>query len=153
MPKYYVESGWVRMVLDARNPEQAAVKAFQRCRERQAEIYAEVPSGTIRDAEAVEWQLADEIRVNETGFRGTDGETFDTFEIAAVQLGYTFARALSDRGPRDTAEKPTILAIQSSPDGRRSRPGTSATIVWSQGIPVRTSRAKRTMPSLSPAAT
>ena len=98
MPKYYVESGWVRIVLDARNAEQAAVKAFQRCRERQAEIYAEAPSGTLRDAEAVEWQLADEIRVNETGFRGTSGETFDTFEIAAIGLGYTFAWALSEPG-------------------------------------------------------
>ena len=86
------------MVLDARDPEQAAVKAFQRCRERQAEIYAEAPAGTIRDAEAVEWQLADEIRVNETGFRGTDVETFDTFEIVGIHLGYTFARALSEAG-------------------------------------------------------
>jgi hypothetical protein len=94
MPKYYVESGWVRLVLDARNAERAAVKAFQRCRERQAEIYAEAPAGTIRDAEAVEWQLADEIRVNETGFRGTDGETFDTFEIAAIELGYRFGPEL-----------------------------------------------------------
>ena len=98
MPKYYVESGWVRLVLDARNAEQAAVKAFQRCRERQAEIYAEPPSGIIRDAEAVEWQLAAEIQVNETGFRGTDGETFDTFEIAAIGLGYDFGRRLSGSG-------------------------------------------------------
>ena len=71
MPKYYVESGWVRMVLDARNPEQAAVKAFSRCRERQAKIYAEAAAGIIRDAEAVEWELADEMQVSETGFRGT----------------------------------------------------------------------------------
>jgi hypothetical protein len=98
MPKYYVESGWVRMVLDARNAEQAAVKAFQRCRDRQAEIYAEAPSGTIRDAEAVEWQLADEIRVNETGFRGAECETFDTFEIAAIGLGYGITRELSEAG-------------------------------------------------------
>jgi hypothetical protein len=98
MPKYYVESGWIRLVLDARNPEQAAVKAFSRCRERQAEIYAEAPSGTIRDAEAVEWQLADEIRVNETGFRGAEGETFDTFEIAAIGLGYGITRELSESG-------------------------------------------------------
>jgi hypothetical protein len=98
MPKYYVESGWIRLVLDARNPEQAAVKAFSRCRERQAEIYAEATSGTIRDAEAVEWQLADEIRVNETGFRGAEGETFDTFEIAAIGLGYGITRELSESG-------------------------------------------------------
>ena len=86
------------MVLDARDPEQAAVRAFQRCRERQAEIYAYAPAGTIRDAEAVEWQLADEIRVNETGFRGTEGETFDTFEIAAIGLGYAISRELSESG-------------------------------------------------------
>ena len=98
MPKYYVESGWVRLVLDARDPEQAAVKAFSRCRERQAEIYAEAPSGIIRDAEAVEWQLADEIRVNETGFRGAEGKTFDTFEIAAIGLGYAIAPKLSEAG-------------------------------------------------------
>lgn len=90
MPKYYVESGWVRMILDARNAEQAAVKSLQRCRERQAEIYAEPPSEIIRDAEAVQWQLADQIRVNETGFRGNDGETFDTVEIAAMWQGYAF---------------------------------------------------------------
>jgi hypothetical protein len=102
MPKYYVESGWVRLVLDARDPEQAAFKAFSRCRERQAEIYAEAPSGIIReiirDAEAVEWQLADEIRVNETGFCGAEGETFDTFEIAAIGLGYGITRELSESG-------------------------------------------------------
>lgn len=98
MPKYYVESGWVRLVLDARNAQQAAVKAFQRCRQRQAEIYAEAPVGTIRDAEAVEWQLADEITVNETGFRRTEGETFDTFEIAAIGLGYAIALELSEAG-------------------------------------------------------
>lgn len=98
MPKYYEESGWVQMVLDARNPEQAAVKAFQRCREREAEIYADAPAGIIRDAEAVEWQLADEIQVNETGFRGTDGETFDTFEMVAIGLGFTIAPKLSESG-------------------------------------------------------
>ena len=98
MPKYYVESGWVRLVLDARDPEQAAVKAFSRCRERQAEIYAEAPSGIIRDAEAVEWQLAEEILVNETGFRGAEGEMFDTFEIAAIGLGYAISRELSGSG-------------------------------------------------------
>jgi hypothetical protein len=100
MPKYYVESGWVRLVLDARDPEQAAVKAFSRCRERQAEIYAEAPSGIIRDAEAVEWQLADEIRVSETGFRGAEGETFETFEVAAIGMCNSFARALSQSGVR-----------------------------------------------------
>ena len=60
--------------------------------------YQVVAAGTIRDAEAVEWQLADEIRVNETGFRGAEGETFDTFEIAAIGLGCAFSRELSESG-------------------------------------------------------
>jgi len=98
MPKYYVQSGWVRLVLDAKNAEQAAFKAFQRCQERQAEIYAAAAPGTFRDAEAVEWQLADEIQVNETGFRGAAGHTFDTFEIAGLDLGYPFASRVSRSG-------------------------------------------------------
>jgi len=98
MPKYYVESGWVRMILDATNAERAAVKVCQRCRERQAAIYADARPGTYRDAEAVDWQLADEITVNEIGFGGTDGETFDTFEIAAELQGYAFTGQFSESG-------------------------------------------------------
>ena len=86
MPKYYVESGWVRLVLDARNAEQAAVKAFQRCRERQAEIYAEPPSGIIRDAEAVEWQLADEIRVNEISIERLDVSVKNSYCVPSLQF-------------------------------------------------------------------
>jgi len=46
----------------------------------------------------VDWQLADEIRVNEIGFGGTDGETFDTFEIAAELQGYAFTGQFSESG-------------------------------------------------------
>jgi hypothetical protein len=98
MPKYYVESGWVRMILDATNAERAAVKVCQRCRERQAAIYADARPGTFRDAEAVDWQLANEIRVNEIGFGGMDNETFDTFEIAAIGSDYNFAPRYSESG-------------------------------------------------------
>jgi hypothetical protein len=83
MPKYYVESGRVRLVLDAETAEQAAVRAFQWSSDRQAEIYAEPPSDLIREAEALEFQLGDGIAVNETGF-GNDAETFETLDIAAV---------------------------------------------------------------------
>jgi hypothetical protein len=41
---------------------------------------------------------AAEIRVNETGFRGTEGKTFDTFEIAAIGLGCAISRQLSESG-------------------------------------------------------
>lgn len=59
--------------------------------------YQVVAAGTIRDADAVEWQLADEIRVNETGFRGAEGKTF---EIAAIGMCNSFALALSQSGVR-----------------------------------------------------
>jgi hypothetical protein len=36
--------------------------------------------------------------LNETGYRGTKGETFDTFEIAAVELGCAVAEELSGSG-------------------------------------------------------
>jgi hypothetical protein len=89
MPKYYVESGRVRLVLDAQTAEHAAVRAFQWSSDRQAEIYAEPPSDLIREAEASEFQLDDEITVNETGF-GNDAETFDTLDIAALWQVYAF---------------------------------------------------------------
>lgn len=83
MPKYYVESGRVRLVLDAETAEQAALKAFQWSSDRQAETYAEPPSDLIREAEALEFDLDDEIAVNETGL-GNDAETFDMLDIAAL---------------------------------------------------------------------
>ena len=89
MPKYYVESGRVRLVLDAETAEQAVVRAFQWSNDRQAEIYAEPPSDLIREAEALEFQLGDGIAVNETGF-GNDAETFDTMNIAALWQVYAF---------------------------------------------------------------
>jgi hypothetical protein len=90
MPKYYVESGRVRLVLDADTAEHAAVRAFQWSRQRQAGIYAEATSETIREAEALDWQFDDEIRVNETGFGPVQSVTFDTLDIAALWQGYTF---------------------------------------------------------------
>ncbi len=70
------------MILIAGNAEQAACKAIQRSCQRQAEIYAEPPSETIRDAEAAEWQLGDDIQVSETGFSRAEGERFDVSTIA-----------------------------------------------------------------------
>jgi len=89
MPKYYIESGRVRLVLDAETAEQAAIRAFQWSSDRQAEVYAEPPSELIREAEASEFQLDDEITVNETGF-GNDAETFDMLDIAVLWEGDAF---------------------------------------------------------------
>jgi hypothetical protein len=90
MPKYYVESGRVRLVLDAETSEQAAVKAFQWSSDRQAEVFSEPPSELIREAEAIEFQFDEEIKVNEVGFNDGGGETFDTWDIIAIWQGYAF---------------------------------------------------------------
>ena len=85
MAKYYVRSGWVRLVLDARTPRDAALKAIQWSGERQAEVLAEPADDRIREAEILEWQLDDQITVNETGFAASRGRVFDTSELAAAR--------------------------------------------------------------------
>jgi hypothetical protein len=97
MPKFYVESGPVRLVVSAETAEQAAVRAFQRSQQRQAEIYATPPSDVLRDAEAVQWQLDAEIVVSEAGFARPDAEAFDTLEIAALWQTHVFADGRSQR--------------------------------------------------------
>ncbi len=90
MPKYYLESGKVRLVMDAETPEQAALKAFQWSFDRQAEVFAEPSADLIREAEALEFRLDDEIRVHETGFDRFDAQTFDTLDIVAAWQGAAF---------------------------------------------------------------
>ena len=82
MPKYYVESGRIRLVLTADDAEQAAISAFQWSCDRQAEVYSQPVGDLIRDAEAMEYMLDDEIQVNESGFGG-NGDVFDLWDIAA----------------------------------------------------------------------
>lgn len=85
MAKYYVKSGWVRLVLDARTPGDAALKAIQWSWDRQAAVLAEPADDRIREAEILEWQLDDQITVNETGFATSQGKVFDTSELAAIR--------------------------------------------------------------------
>ena len=85
MAKYYVQSGWVRLILGARTPRDAALKAIQWSCDRQAEILAEPADDRIREAEILEWQLDDQIAVNETGFGTSRGKVFDTVELVPVR--------------------------------------------------------------------
>jgi hypothetical protein len=73
MAKYYVQSGNLRLVLDARTARDAAMRAVQRCHDRQAEIFREPPGDRIRDIEVLDWQVGRQISVSETGFSGSDG--------------------------------------------------------------------------------
>jgi hypothetical protein len=85
MAKYYVQSGRLRLVLDAATARGAAVRAVQWCRDRQAEIYREPAGDRIRDAEVLEWQLGCQITVSETGFGGSDGRVFETTSLPQLR--------------------------------------------------------------------
>jgi hypothetical protein len=81
MAKYYVQSGNLRLVLDAGTARDAAMRAVQRCHDRQAEIFREPAGDRIRDAEVLDWQIGRQIRVSETGFE-SDGRVFETRSLA-----------------------------------------------------------------------
>ena len=86
MPKFYVESGPVRLIFDAATAEQAAVMAFQWTCDKQAEIEAASPLDHALEAEERGWQLGDEVHVNEQGFGLWDGEMFQALDIFEAWL-------------------------------------------------------------------
>ena len=90
MAKYYVELGQVRVVVDAENATEAAVKTFQWSCDKQAGIEAESPVEHQWQAEERGWQLADEIRVSEVGFGRDDALAFDTMNVVAIWQGAMF---------------------------------------------------------------
>jgi hypothetical protein len=85
MAKYYVRSGWVRLVLDARTAQDAAVRAIEWSLAGRAEIFREPERERMREIEALEFQLDDEIEVSEVGFRPGSGEVFDVLDLPAVR--------------------------------------------------------------------
>ena len=88
MPKFYVQSGPVRLILDAETAQQAAVTAFQWTCDKQAEIEAVTPLDHLLEAEERGCQLADEVTVNEQGFARWDGEVFETLAIFEAWLQF-----------------------------------------------------------------
>ena len=71
MPKFYVESGPIRLIFDAPTAEQAAVMAFQWTCDKQVEIEAASPLDHVLEAEVRGWQLCDEVTVNKASAGGT----------------------------------------------------------------------------------
>ena len=86
MPKFYIESGPVRLIFDAANAVQAAVKAFQWTCDRQAEIEAASSLDHLVQAEERGWQLRDEVWVSERGFGRWDADVFDTLAVFEAWL-------------------------------------------------------------------
>lgn len=90
MAKYYVESGQVRVVFDAADATEAAVRAFQWSSDKQAGIEAEWPLEHLGQAEEHGWQLNDQIRVSELGFGRDDALVLDTLDVVAIWQGSLF---------------------------------------------------------------
>ncbi|MCY2986677.1 MAG: hypothetical protein NTY19_02285 [Planctomycetota bacterium] len=90
MPKFYVESGLARCVIDAIDAEDAAVKAFQWSCDSRDSVLAPESLGETAVTEADGWELGEEIRVSEQGFGRSDGQVFDTMDIIPVWQGYAF---------------------------------------------------------------
>ena len=86
MPKFYVESGPIRLIFDADAAEQAAVMAFQWTCDKQVEIEAASPLEHMLEAEVRGCQLCDEVTVNEQGFGRWDGEVFETLKVFEAWL-------------------------------------------------------------------
>lgn len=86
MPKFYVESGPVRLIFDAATAEQAAVMAFQWTCDKQVEIEAASPLEHVLEAEVQGWQLGDDVWVSEQGFGRWDADVFDTRDVFEAWL-------------------------------------------------------------------
>ncbi|MGM0490450.1 MAG: hypothetical protein ACQESR_27310 [Planctomycetota bacterium] len=101
MPKYYVESGPVKLVLEAKHAQEAAVKAFQWSCDQQATIQTDCPLEHVRLAERRGWQLHETVWVNERGFDQADGQVFDTLDVlVAWQEGLNGSRLRPETGRR-----------------------------------------------------
>jgi hypothetical protein len=63
------------------------VRAIQWSLEGRAEIFREPERDRMREIEALEFQLDDEIEVSEVGFRPGSGEVFDVLDLPSVRRG------------------------------------------------------------------
>lgn len=96
MAKYYVQSGPIRLVLDAQNELEAAIKAFQWTCDKQATINTDCPLKHVEQAETNGWQVHEFIHVHEQGFDHTDAEEFDTLLVVAAWQEDWERRALEE---------------------------------------------------------
>jgi len=90
MPKYYVQSGAVRAVVDASDAEHAAIKAIQWSCDQRDTIQIDPSLEVMRYPDSEPGELLDDIFVSEIGFDRDDAQAFDTLDIVAIWQGYAF---------------------------------------------------------------
>jgi hypothetical protein len=79
-----------RVVFDAEDATEAAVRAFQWSCDKQAGIEAESPLEHLRETQEGGWQLDGKIRVSERGFGRDDALVLHTLDVVATWLGSLF---------------------------------------------------------------
>jgi hypothetical protein len=79
MPKYYVQSARVKMVLQARDSRCAAIWAAHRALSETLPFLCEDESDRAALSEVA--NLGETICVSQRGFDGVDAKTFDTLDI------------------------------------------------------------------------
>jgi hypothetical protein len=84
MPKFYVQSGRLRLVFDAEDAECAAIKAMQWSCDRRSSMEQDPAAQAASEPAVQEGDLADDILVSEQGFETNDPVTFDTLEVVAA---------------------------------------------------------------------
>lgn len=114
MAKYYVESGAVKLVLQARSARQAAIAAFQWSCDRQATIEAESPLEHVQIAEQRGWQLEEKIAVSERGFGQFDALEFDTLDVVAAWQGAAYPWVACGQTARDVDNPELVSGLVAS---------------------------------------
>lgn len=79
MPKYYVQSGNLEMILQAHDSRCAAIWAIHRTLSPSLPFLCEEASDCLGAAGGD--RLGEEIQVNQRGFDRNDGDVFETLEI------------------------------------------------------------------------
>ena len=81
MPKFYVQSGRLEMVLQAKDGQSAAIWAAHRTLSRSLPFLCEDAADYTRLADLT--RLDDTIRVSQRGFDRDDAVVFDTLEVVS----------------------------------------------------------------------
>jgi len=90
MPKYYVESGYLQLVIDAFDSEDAAVKAIQWSFDKADRVQAAESLRSLEETEVQDGDLDVAIQVSERGFGRPDAMIFDTLDVVAAWQSHAF---------------------------------------------------------------
>ncbi|MEZ6134314.1 MAG: hypothetical protein R3C53_05315 [Pirellulaceae bacterium] len=87
MPKYYVQSGNVRTIISADDPEKAALWVVHKAMQQVVPVYEDLELTPHEKSQAAVVQgvmvLGNTMQVGEAGFDSADSQHLDTFELVS----------------------------------------------------------------------